>query len=291
MRTQACLRDTPAIVVAMKVAAFQFDVRLDEPSTNLATVEAGLREAASAGVKLVVLPEMWPTSFVSGQGDALREPIEASERAVARVVELSGELGLVVCGTAFATPPTAGPPLNRLHICDRGTPLAHYDKVHLFSPTAEHETFRAGALAPSTVSIGETSVAGIICYDLRFGDITRMAARGGAEILVCPAQWPSPRGAHWRALAIGRAVENQGFVIACNRSGRSLIGKQKQSLEFPGNSIIVDPHGTVLAEGHGEAGLIVAELDLDVARELRGKIPIAADRKPDLYAQWNGDAS
>ena len=272
----------------MKVAAYQYDVRLDEPDTNLATVEAGLNEAAAAGVKLVVLPEMWPTSFVSGSGDALAGPIEASARAVQRVVELSGQLDLVVCGTAFAAPPTAGPPLNRLHICDRGTMLTTYDKVHLFSPTAEHETFRAGALAPSTVATRDTSVAGIICYDLRFGDITRTVARGGAEILVCPAQWPSPREAHWRALAIGRAVENQGFMIACNRSGSSLIGKQKQSLKFPGNSIIVDPHGTVLAEGHGEAGLVVAELDLQVARELRGKIPIAADRKPDLYAEWNG---
>lgn len=272
----------------MKVAAFQFDVQLDDPERNLEIAEAGVHRAADQGYRLVVLPEMWPTSFVPGTGAQLHPAIEASERAVQRMVELSGTLGLTICGTAFAPPPQPGPPLNRMHICEGGQLVAHYDKVHLFSPTAEHETFRAGTEAPRTVDAvgGAVKIAGIICYDLRFGDITRAAAQGGAEILICAAQWPSPRANHWRALAIGRAVENQSFVVACNRSGASEIGKNKQSLQFPGNSVVVDPHGAVLAEGQGESGLVGATLDLDIARQLRAHIPIEADRRPGVYAGW-----
>ncbi|MCH9686497.1 MAG: carbon-nitrogen family hydrolase [Deltaproteobacteria bacterium] len=274
----------------MRIGAFQFDVGLDEVAANRRAVEEGLREAAAQGYGLVVLPEMWPTSFVTNTGPQLERAVADSLAAVDWLVALSGELSMVVCGTAFCRPDPAAAPTNRLHICDQGRLALSYDKVHLFSPTAEHETFLAGRQAPGTAETSAGRISGVICYDLRFGDITRVPTGDGVQIMVCPAQWPSPRAAHWRALAIGRAVENQCFVVACNRSGASLIGSQKQRLEFPGNSIVVDPHGTVLAEGEGSSGLLGAEVDLAVVAELRARIPIAADRRPGLYGQWGSDS-
>ena len=83
----------------MRVAAFQFDVRRGEVEANLAEVERALTEARERGVDLVLLPEMWPTSFVpDGQeGDWLA----ATEGALAHVVELSRTLGVAVAGSCL----------------------------------------------------------------------------------------------------------------------------------------------------------------------------------------------
>ncbi len=273
----------------MRVGALQFDVARGDTARNLAAVERGLAEAASSGCGLVCLPEMWPTSF-PGASEVGQELLAASTAAVARVAELSGELGLVVAGSAFAEHPD-GPPANRLTVHDRGELLLSYEKVHLFSPTAEGESFSAGSDAPSVVDTSAGRLAAVVCYDLRFGACAEAAFAGAPDLLLCPAQWPRPRESHWRALVHGRAVEGQCFVIAANRTGTELVGRRRVELEFPGNSLVVDPHGRTLAEGRGEAGLVVAEIDLEVARRLRVRVPVGKDCREGLYAQWRAERS
>ena len=86
---------------------------------------------------------------------------------------------------------------------------------------------------------------------------------------------------------IGRVDDGyQCFVVAANRTGRGAIGRAQLDLAFPGNSLVVDPGGRVLAEGRGEEGLVEAELDLAVARKLREQVPVARDERPELYARW-----
>jgi predicted amidohydrolase len=271
----------------MRVAAFQFDVRRGAVGSNLAEVEEGLRRAASEHVRLVVLPEMWPTSFPDAD-ESPEERVRETEEALARVAELSAELELVVCGSAFGGGLVQGRPCNRLHVFERGARVLEHDKVHLFSPTAEGEGFRAGDRPPATVQTRLGSLSGIVCYDLRFGQLVRAPFLAGAEILVVPAQWPSPRANHWRSLVIGRAVECQCFVVACNRLGTDHIGRRRLELVFPGNSLVVDPGGHVLAEGEGRSGLVQAEIDLEEARRLRRQVPVRKDERGDLYRDWEG---
>lgn len=269
----------------MRVAAFQFDVRPLDVAANLAAVEEALARAAAAGVDLVCLPEMWPTSFPAGEGpDA--ELLARSERALERVRELSGELDLVVAGSAYGAASPAQRPTNRLHLFAAGKLLARYDKVHLFTPTAEPESFRAGELPPPLVQTRVGRLAGVICYDLRFPELVRVAFRGGAEVLLVPAQWPSPRIAHWRALCVGRAVEGQFALVGANRTGVERVGRRGLELEFPGRSLVVAPSGEVLAEGGAEPELVIADLDLAAARHLRTRVPVAKDERPDLYRRW-----
>src|SRR5688572_6566030 len=255
----------------MRAAAFQFDVRRGDVAANLATVERGLVAAAERGIELVVLPEMWPTSFVA-DGDP-REWQRATDDALARVQELSRRLGLVVAGSGFGAPgsagiePGSGPsvspspagresrgaglepgvpgsgPRNRLTVFERGERVLAYDKLHLFSPTAEGESFSAGDALPPTVATCLGKLAGIVCYDLRFGMALRAPFLSGAEVLVVPAQWPATRAAHWRALVCGRAAELQGFVVAANRTGTDLVGRRRLELAFAGNSLIAGPDG------------------------------------------------
>ena len=269
----------------MIVSAYQFDVRAGDPERNLAAAEEGLHAAAAAGAGLVCLPEMWPTSFPRADG-VRAEDLAATERAVERVAQLSRELELVVCGTGYAVDDAGGAPSNRMHVFDRGERVLTYDKVHLHSPTAEDEAFRAGVEAPPVVETSAGRLGGVICYDLRFPEVCRMTYRAGVEVLVVCAQWPVARAAHWRALAVARAVENQCFVVACNRTGREVIGRRGMELSFPGNSLVAAPTAEVLAEGHGREGLVAAEIELDAVREMRVRVPIGKDRREAVYARW-----
>jgi predicted amidohydrolase len=259
-------------------------------AANLAEVELGLRRAREQALDLVVLPEMWPTSFPTtfGISDGDRGRVLAeSDSALAALAELSRSLALAVAGSAFAPPDAPGAkPTNRLHLFEQGERVLAYDKVHLFSPTAEPLTFAAGRAPPPTVATRLARVSGGVCYDLRFPELWRRPFLEGAELLVVPAQWPDTRAAHWRALVIGLAVSNQCFVVACNRTGRDALGQRALELVFPGNSLVVDPAGTVLAEGRGEPGLVAASCDLALVRELRRQVPLERDRRPELYAGW-----
>lgn len=269
----------------MRVAAFQFDVLRGEVAANLAAVELALALAAEQKVELVVLPEMWPTSFVAEVDERL---LAESDAAVARVGALSRTLGLTVAGSAFATPADAAPgtpPRNRLTVFVRGERVLTYDKLHLFSPTAEHEGFSAGDALPPTVALGALKLSGCVCYDLRFGAGLRAPFLAEAELLVVPAQWPGSRATHWRALLCGRAAEHQAFVVAANRTGRERVGRRGLPLEFNGNSLVVGPDGGVRAEGHGEDGLVTAELDFEELHSLRRAVPVRRDERQDLYGR------
>jgi len=259
----------------MRIGAFQFDIRRGDVASNLAEAERGLGLACDSGLDLVLLPEMWPTSFVA-PGEEERW-LSETEAAVERLRELSLELDLIVCGSAFGANPGGPPWCNRLQIFDRGKERLAYDKVHLFSPTAEQLGFTAGSHPPQTIVLGDARVSGVICYDLRFSQLLRTPFLEEAEILLVPAQWPDARSSQWRALICGRAAELQAFVIGANRTGTDLVGRREMELSFPGNSILCDPGGEVLAEGKGQSGLIYSDIDLEELRDLRREVPVRSD--------------
>lgn len=274
-------------MLAMRIAALQFDVRRGEVEANLARVRCGLELAREGAVDLVVLPEMWPTSFPESGADLARE-LGRTERALDELAELSRALGLAVAGSSFAAGAPGEPPRNRLTLFERGEVALVYDKVHLFSPTAETEVFSAGDAPPGTVELRGARVSGIVCYDLRFPELWHHPFADAVELLLVPAQWPSPRATHFRALVQGVAAANQCFVLASNRTGSETVGRRELTLEFPGNSAIAAPSGEILAEGRGEDGLLVVDIDLELARELKQRVPVARDRRADLYARWRG---
>lgn len=269
----------------MRAAALQFDVRRGDLAANLREVERGIARASEQRVDLLVLPEMWPTSFPDAGADLAAEQA-AARAAVARLAELAAAHALMVCGTAFGFDEPAERPPNRWQLLDGGRELARYDKVHLFSPTAEPEVFTPGRARPPTVATRLGRIAGLVCYDLRFPELAREPWRDGAEVLCVPAQWPVARAAHLDALCAGLAVANQCFVVAANRTGTETVGRRGLVLDFPGNSRIVDPHGRTLAQGDGGAGLVVADCDLALCAELRKRVPVARDLRDDLYRSW-----
>jgi predicted amidohydrolase len=136
-------------------------------------------------------------------------------------------------------------------------------------------------LAPGE-RLASCEIAGVrtglaICYDLRFPELFRSLALAGVEMFLLPAEWPAARIAHWTKLVHARAIENQAFVVACNRVGAD----DKNS--FPGMSLVADPMGEVVAEADSREQVLRAELDLAILEEFRAKVPVFKDRRPEVY--------
>jgi predicted amidohydrolase len=255
----------------INAAAIQFNVKQGDVDANLDYVRSALRRVAARRANLAVLPEMWSSGFAYRN---LNELAGRTAGIVAELLELSRELKLVVIGSM--PEPHGEKVFNTVYVVDNGVLAGTYRKLHLFSLLGEDKAFDSGdswLLADTTV--GKVGV--MVCYDLRFPELSRRLALEGARVICVPAQWPKPRQEHWRTLLRARAIENQLFVVACNACGP--IGK----LAFFGMSMIIDPKGEVLAEG-GEAEIeIDAALDMQLMADWRAQIPCFNDRRPDLY--------
>jgi len=157
-----------------------------------------------------------------------------------------------------------------------GVLLGSYRKIHRFRLMEEHIYLTSGdraVLCPTPW--GAVGLA--ICYDLRFPELFRTLALADAVLFLVPAQWPVRRVDAWSLLARARAVENELFVAACNRVGRT------GDAVFPGCSAIIDPWGHALAEGTDEEGLIVATAHLAEIRRARRYLTVYQDRQPEAY--------
>jgi predicted amidohydrolase len=256
---------------SINAAAIQFNVKQGEVDANLAYVRSALKSASDNGANLAVLPEMWSSGFAYKN---LNELAGRTAGIVEELLELSRTLKLVIVGSM--PEPHGAKVFNTVYVVDNGTLAGTYRKMHLFSLLGEDKAFDSGdSWLLAETSIGKIGV--IICYDLRFPELSRRLALEGAQVICVPAQWPKPRQEHWRTLLRARAIENQLFVVSCNTCG--LVGK----LDFFGMSMIIDPKGEVLAEG-GEAEIqIQAPLDLQVMSDWRSQIPCFNDRRPELY--------
>ena len=257
--------------MTITAAAIQFTVTQGDVDTNLAYVREALSRVAAQGVNLAVLPEMWSCGFAYKN---LNELAMRTEGIVAELLEMSLRYKLVIVGSL--PEPNGDKVFNTVYVADNGTLAGVYRKIHLFSLLGEDRAFSSGdSWLLADTSIGKVGV--IICYDLRFPELSRRLAIEGAQIICVPAQWPKPRQEHWRTLLRARAIENQIFVVACNACG--IIGK----LDFFGMSLIINPKGELLAEASEEEGEIIAALDMQGMNDWRAQIPCFNDRKAECY--------
>ena len=252
----------------MKVAAVQHDVVWENRDATLARLEPQLRAAAGTGARLVVLTEMFPTGF-STEPERVAEPEGGPTTDFLRTQ--AAELGVWICGSVPTHPAGGGRPVNRLLLAGPGGELWHYDKVHPFSYSGEHEHYAAGT-ERVTFDVEGVRVTPFVCYDLRFAD-EFWAMAEGTDCYVVVANWPSSRRAHWQALLVARAIENQAYVVGVNRVGEG------GGLHYAGDSRIIDPLGEILAAGAGGETILLADVDPVVVAETRKRFPFLADRR------------
>lgn len=258
----------------MKIAAAQMSLRLGDVEHNYKQVEDWIRNAAQERPDIIVLPEMWNTSFYP---DNIRELAdENGRRTQAFLSESAARFGVHIVGGSAAVR-REGKLYNTMYVADRsGRIVSSYDKVHLFAPGHEDEKFTPGTKG-CAFSLDGVPMAAVICYDVRFPEWVRMATLTGAQIIFVPAAWPASRVDHWCILNQARAIENQLFIVAVNSCGST------DSMQFGGHSMIIDPWGNVLAQGGDGEEMLYADIDLDSVIDIRSRINIFHDRQPGLY--------
>ena len=258
----------------LSISLGQMDVKLGDPAANWRTVQAMTAEAKRRGSDLVVFPELWSTGYDLENAATYATPTDAG--LFAQVASLAQAHQIAILGSCLSWLGAEKFGNTAVYFDGNGRFLGEYSKLHLFRLMQEEQFLTAGKR--STLIEADWGKAGLtICYDLRFPELFRHYALAGAQLVFVPAEWPHPRLAHWRTLLRARAIENQMFVVACNRVGRS------KNTDFFGHSCIVDPWGELVIElGEGEM-LGTAVIDIAQVDEVRAKIPIFEDRRPDIY--------
>jgi len=182
---------------------------------------------------------------------------------------LAKDFGIYVIGGNVRQPDALGRNEAAVYAPD-GACVVRYHKIHPFSFADEHLHYRGGDEI-KLFTAGAFTVAPFICYDLRFPEAFRLAVKQGAQVLVVIANWPAARVGHWLALLTARAIENQCYVIGCNRVGHD------PNVAYPGRSQIIDPRGKILVDAGDTPGVASAHLDLDALVAYRKSFPALND--------------
>ena len=263
---------------SLRVAALQM-VSTPCVDDNLRSAAHLIEEAVAQGAQLLALPEYFAImGMTDGDKVAVREidgrgPIQEFLAASAR------QHGIWLIGGSL--PLWTGSPdkvLNSSLVYDpRGERVARYDKIHLFGFRQgaerydESETIEAGR-QPLAFSTPFGRVGLSICYDLRFPELYR--ALGVTELLVIPAAFTETTGrAHWEILLRARAIENQCYVLAVAQGGRHQNGR-----ETHGNSMLIDPWGTILDRKLKGPGVVIGDLEQTRLAEVRASLPALRHR-------------
>ena len=251
----------------MKVAVVQHDIVWEDKAANFDRLGPMIEAAAASGARLVVLAEMFSTGF--SMDTAVTAEPEGGPSSQFLVAQ-AGAHGVWVCGSCPEVAVPGEPPCNTLVLAGPDGTVHRYRKIHRFTYGGEDGPFSAGT-DRVTVTVEGLRVSLFVCYDLRFADDWwDIASR--TDVYVCVANWPDTRRAHWQTLLRARAIENQAYVIGCNRVGQG--GK----LDYVGDSAVVDPLGEVLASGAGTEALLVADVTAQRVSEVRAALPFLADR-------------
>ena len=262
----------------MRVVAIQLESVWEDKAASHARVGSLLGAAAPESGSLVVLPEMFATGFSMAVERIAEGADGPSHRLLA---ECAVRHGVWVLG-GVVTRHADGRGLNQaVLVAPDGREAVRYSKLHPFSFAGENRHYAPGAEVVVT-SCGEARLAPLICYDLRFPEAFRIAARHGATVYAVIANWPSARLDHWLALLAARAIENQAYVVGVNRCGRD------PHAEYPGRSLVVDPRGRVVADAGTGEGVLAAELDLAALAAYRREFPALADLRRELVPEATG---
>ncbi len=248
----------------MLFAAVQNDIAWHDPVTSRAGIASLLDQAGLPTGSLALLPELGDVGFSIDIDAITPSSLGAwcASQAKSRQVHI-----------AYGAPRRADDGYGR-NECAIAFPDGHqsaaYAKVHPFGLGRETEFYRGGSRLVLT-RVGPFVACPLICYDLRFPELWRLAALAGAEVFLIGASWPVARQHHWRSLLIARAIENQAFVVACNRVG------DDPNLSYRGGSMIISPTGEILAEASDSATVIAADCDPELLQAWRRKFPALRD--------------
>lgn len=248
----------------MNIAWIQYDIAWQDQQANLDYLTKTIAENKKA-IDLLVLPEMFDTGFVMN-------PDSIENRDQDLTVEWMQETALKYnCAVMGSVVYHLGNSFyNRLFITN-GEEVMDYDKNHLFSLSGEDKAYEEGETVLD-MHWKEMKLRPLICYDLRFPEISRNTE--GIDLLIYVANWPETRILQWESLLQARAIENQCYVLGVNR-----IGSDGNDLSYNGHSILYSFDGTVIKDSGDKEGLFSAAIEKTTLDSYRKKLPFLKDCK------------
>ena len=267
------------------VAVVQMDTQNDKQA-NWQQMAAFVDEAAAKGAQLVAFPEV---VNILSEAPVYAEPIPGPTTEL--LMRKAKEQHIWIHGGSISEVNPDGPRTynTTVLINPDGEIVARYSKLHNFDMTLpdgssvrESDRKEPGKeIVTVQTELGHLGFA--ICYDMRFPELFRLMALEGAQIILMPANFTMPTGKdHWEPILRARAIENGCYIIAPNQTG------VKEKFTAYGNSMVVDPWGTVIARASDKPGVILAEIDLGYLKSVRQRNPSIHNRRTDLY-EINGN--
>ncbi|MCX8026426.1 MAG: carbon-nitrogen family hydrolase [Thermodesulfovibrionales bacterium] len=263
----------------IKVSVAQFDTKFGDIQTNLQKTELFIKEASKESVSLICFPEMWLSGF---DWQFITANKHHHNEVIDLLIDLAHRYGIWLNGSIPYVDKNGNVFNSSILISPEKKIEGIYSKMHLFKLIGEDKHLSAGnSIEIVETPWGRTGLA--VCYDIRFPELFRLYALKGVETMIICAAFPDTRINHWRTLVCARAIENQMYVIAVNRAGQE-INSDGVLTKFGGHSLIVDPWGEIIAhdDSHHES-ILYAKLDTKKIKEIRKRLPVFSDRKPDVY--------
>lgn len=247
-----------------------------ELAPSLRAASDAARRARDGGADLIVFPENVAMVEPKRRPQFEKAEPEESHSALTVFRDLARETGAWLLVGSLTVKLSDEKLANRSFLLDAdGGVVARYDKIHMFDVDLDDgQVYRESAIFQpgDKAVVAETpwgKLGMTICYDIRFPSLYRHLAKQGADFIATPAAFTKVSGeAHWHVLQRARAIETGCFVFAAAQCGTHAEGRQTF-----GHSLIVDPWGTVLADGGDAPGVIMADINPARVQEARAKIP------------------
>lgn len=253
----------------LNIGLLQFDQAWEDKSLNYLKI----RELIGSNVQLdlLLLPEMFNTGFSMNTQQA--ESMENS-KGINFLKTLSFELNCAIFTSLIISEEKKH--FNRGVFIDTNQNIELYDKRKTFGLAGEDKVFTAGE-TPKVVEFKGWRINLQICYDLRFPELTvnHLLQDGSSkfDMILYVANWPEKRINHWNTLLKARAIENQSYVVACNR-----VGIDFNNINYTGGSCVINAVGNVISKESNKEGLIETTIDKSKLNEIRDQLPFLKDR-------------
>lgn len=253
----------------LNIGLLQFDQAWEDKSSNYQKIRTLL--SSDVEVDLLLLPEMFNTGFSmnKSQGESME-----NSKGINFLKTLSSELNCAIFTSLIISEEEKQ--YNRGVFIDTNQNIQIYDKRKTFGLAGEDKVFTSGE-TQTLVEFKGWRINLQICYDLRFPELTsnRLGSDGSSkfDVILYVANWPEKRQEHWNTLLKARAIENQSFVIACNR-----VGIDFNNINYLGGSCVINAGGTVISRASNKEELIVTSIDKSDLNEIREQLPFLRDR-------------
>ena len=253
----------------------QMDMQLGKPEANFEKAEKLVRMAAELKPDVITLPETWNTGFFPREN--LKEVsdvnLEQTKKLFSRLAK-EYRVNIIAGSVANCRDEKI---YNTAAVFNRdGEVVMEYDKVHLFSPSGEHEYFEHGKNI-CNFELDGIPCSLVICYDIRFPELIRSEMLAGSKVQFVVAQWPDTRLLHWDTLNRARAIESQSFLCCTNSVGTA--GNTKCG----GHSAVYGPMGECLVLGGEAEQILMADMEIGAVDGVRDSINVYRDRLPEVY--------